>query len=174
LANRPEMVTSDWSDFLAVDWVDTSQSVVFLCQSKRPLCILSRLVTGSIEAALSFLSFFFLNFIFFSFFFIHFFSSTKYNKDYIHCNTWHCLHSGASTDMVMSSWGLERYQTAGYKKKQPIESIDTKSSFYKKAETREQKHTLPSTCHVNQKQKTRPKHWTFRSPWPKRIWYRKP
>ena len=112
LANRPEMVTSDWSDFLAVDWVDTSQSVVFLCQSKRPLCILSRLVTGSIEAALSFLSFFFLNFIFFSFFFIHFFSSTKYNKDYIHCNTWHCLHSGVSTDMVMSSWGLERYQAA--------------------------------------------------------------
>jgi hypothetical protein len=25
---------------------------------------------------------------------------------------WHCLHSGASTDMVMSSWGLERYQSA--------------------------------------------------------------
>jgi hypothetical protein len=31
-----------------------------------------------------------------------------------------------------------------------------------------------STCHVNQNQKTRPKHWTFRSAWPKGIWYRKP
>jgi hypothetical protein len=28
----------------------------------------------------------------------------------------------------------------------------------KKAETREQRLTLPSTCYVNQKQKTRPKH----------------
>jgi hypothetical protein len=26
LDNRPEMVTSDWSDFLVVDWLDKSQS----------------------------------------------------------------------------------------------------------------------------------------------------
>jgi hypothetical protein len=54
--------------------------------------------------------------------------------------------------------GKRTNQKEGYKKKQPIDFIVTKSSFFKKAETREQKHTLPSTCHVNQKQKTRPKH----------------
>jgi hypothetical protein len=41
-------------------------------------------------------------------FFIIIFFPTIYNKDYIHCNTWHCLHSSASDDIVMSSWGLER------------------------------------------------------------------
>ena len=42
----------------------------------------------------------------------------------------------------------------------------------KKAETREQRLTFHSTCQV--KQKTRTNHWTFRSPWPKGIWCRKP
>ena len=43
------------------------------------------------------LSFFFS--ILFSELLLYIFFSTKYNKDYIHCNTWHCLHSGALTDM---------------------------------------------------------------------------
>ena len=52
--------------------------------------------------------------------------------------------------------GKRTNQKGGYKKKQPIDFIDTKSLFYKKkAETREQRHTLPSTCHVNQNQKCR-------------------
>jgi hypothetical protein len=38
--------------------------------------------------------------------------------------------------------GKRTNQKAGYQKKQPIDFIVTKSSFYKKAETREQKHTL--------------------------------
>jgi hypothetical protein len=63
--------------------------------------------------------------------------------------------SGRLTNQIT---GKRTIQKAGYQKKQPIDSIDTKSSFYKKADTREQRHTLPSTCHVNQKQKTRPKH----------------
>ena len=37
--------------------------------------------------------------------------------------------------------GKRTNQKVGYQKKQPIDFIDTKSSFYKKAETREQRHT---------------------------------
>jgi hypothetical protein len=51
--------------------------------------------------------------------------------------------------------GKRTNQKAEYKKKQPIDC----------------RLTLHSTCHVNQNQKTRPKHWTFRSPWHKGICY---
>jgi len=73
----------------------TNCSIRF-CQSKRPLCIHPGLWLT----------------LYYYQYFLSFFSSTKYNKDYIHCNTSHCLHSGASADIVMSSWGLERYRAA--------------------------------------------------------------
>jgi hypothetical protein len=108
LANRPEMVTSDWSDFLAVDWLTMEHIPIrflfFFCQSKRPLCILSRLVTDSIYRGCINLSFFFLNF-----FFFFQLNTTRITFTAVHDT---CLHSGASTDMVMSSSGLERYQAA--------------------------------------------------------------
>jgi hypothetical protein len=64
--------------------------------------------------------------------------------------------------------GKRTNQKAGYKKKQPIDSIETKSSFYgKQRQESKTRLTLHSTCHVNQNKKTRPKHWTFRSPWHK-------
>jgi hypothetical protein len=83
LANRLEMVTSDLSDFMAVDWLTMEHiPILFFCQSKRSLCILSRLVTGIRSH--------------------HFWSIT----------------------------GKRTNRKAGYKKKQSVDSIDTKSSFY--------------------------------------------
>ena len=86
------IMSSHWSDFLAGDWLDTLNPFL-----SRPLCIFPGLWLALNRGCIN---------LFFLFF------PTIYNKDYIHCNTWHSLHSGASVDIVMSSWGLELYRTA--------------------------------------------------------------
>jgi hypothetical protein len=86
-----------WNIFLFwVIWFTySSDKIVKDYDKKGPTTLYGRL--GAMDRGCINLSFFFS--ILFSELLLYIFFSTKYNKDYIHCNTWHCLHSGALTDM---------------------------------------------------------------------------
>jgi hypothetical protein len=104
LANRPEMtILIGQISWLLIGWTRSIQKATL-----HFIQACDWLYRGCIN-----LSFFFFIYIlgFFFLIFIDFFlqlNTTSITFTAIH----DCLHSGASTDMIMSSWGLERYQAA--------------------------------------------------------------